>query len=218
MLLRFMGDRAPQRRPRAEQRGGRRGQRVSLFRSLRTRRGRQVSHLLVVAPITQSVEHSQRAELVEAYSFCCSPFCRCLPHFAAAHTTMDPEKTFSIILRLLIEVTPKNVGSGNFVPVLFILHAAMHLRNIVGEHSNADTGCLAQYVQKLFETPDEKEFARVFATALKVDSSCIDIKDRVVVCWGLLLVAHDCVFLWHGVLCGGGYVQATYDRFVAMQL
>jgi len=144
-----------------------------------------VSHLLVVAPTTQRVVHSQRAELVETSSCCFSPFSRGLPHLAVAHTTMDPEKTFSIILRLLVEVAPKNAGSGNFVPVLFILHAVMHLRNVVGEHSNVDTGCLAQYLQKLFEMPDEKEFARIFATALKVDSSCIDIKDRVVVCWGL---------------------------------
>ncbi|OSX75910.1 hypothetical protein BU14_0216s0001 [Porphyra umbilicalis] len=93
---------------------------------------------------------------------------------------MEPEKTFSAVMRLFVEVTPKNIGGGNFVPVSFILHTVMHLRNIVRVHSTADTGCLAQYLQKLFETPDEKEYAKIFATALKVDPACIDIKDRVV--------------------------------------
>lgn len=95
--------------------------------------------------------------------------------------TMEPEKTFSAVMRLFVAVTPKNIGGGNFVPVSFILHTVMHLRNIVRVHSTADTGCLAQYLQKLFETPDEKEYAKIFATALKVDPACIDIKDRVVV-------------------------------------
>jgi len=94
---------------------------------------------------------------------------------------MEPDQSFSLLLRLFIEVTPKNVGSGCTIPVLFILHVAMKLRNVIGEHSNEDTGALAQYLHHLFEVPDEKEFARVFAKALGVDVSCIDIKGRVVV-------------------------------------
>ena len=131
--------------------------------------------------------------------------------------TMEPEKTFSAVMRLFVEVTPKNIGGGNFVPVSFILHTVMHLRNIVRVHSTADTGCLAQYLQKLFETPDEKEYAKIFATALKVDPDCIDIKDRVVVRFWLALCisgAEHCTSWCGCIACAAafGVLAVMYPR------
>jgi len=136
---------------------------------------------------------SARARLFRVCVSALPPKCLCAfwpPRSFRLHcaSTMTPAiampaaGVFSLVFRLVAGVAPIDSVNGSNVPFLFLVHLAMHFRNLAFVHSAEDTARLANYVQGLLEKASVDDATAVLASALCVDVEFLDVTERVVVC------------------------------------
>lgn len=93
-----------------------------------------------------------------------------------------PSDTFSLLCRIVAEVTAKNVTNGNNVPLLFLLRLVVSQRNLAFIHSEADTNALATFINSTFQAVKLPEARAFMAKVYGVPEEALDMVARVKVC------------------------------------
>lgn len=101
--------------------------------------------------------------------------------------TMSPVQTFSLLCRMVVDVTAKNTTNGHNMPLLLLFRIVMSQRNLVFAHTEADTRALASYMTTSFQSPKLEEAVKILADAFHVSTRDLDITGRVKVRWSLAI-------------------------------
>jgi len=99
---------------------------------------------------------------------------------------MTPAEAFSLILRLIVVVTPIDGTNGCHMPFLLIVHLVMHFRNLAFEHNEQQTAALAAYLSTSMQSSGIDAMGSFLCAALKVTDGTLDVVRRVVVRISLL--------------------------------
>lgn len=92
---------------------------------------------------------------------------------------MSPVQTFSLVSRMVVDITAKNTTNGHNMPLLLLFRIVMSQRNLAFLHAEADTRALASYMTASFQSPKLEEAVKILAGAFRVAVRDLDITGRV---------------------------------------
>lgn len=94
---------------------------------------------------------------------------------------MPPSDVFSLVCRMVAEVTVKNVNNGNNMPLLLLFRVVLAQRNLAFPHMLSDTVALASYMTLTYQGLKVVPVTKLLAKAFNVPVDHLDVAQRVTV-------------------------------------
>ncbi|KAK1863401.1 hypothetical protein I4F81_005957 [Pyropia yezoensis] len=92
---------------------------------------------------------------------------------------MPPSDVFSLLCRMVAEVTVKNVNNGNNIPLLLLFRVVLAQRNLAFPHMLSDTVALALYMTLTYQGLKVVPVTKLLAKAFNVPVDHLDVAQRV---------------------------------------
>lgn len=94
----------------------------------------------------------------------------------------SPVDTFSLLCRVVAEVTPKSTSNGNNMPLLLLFRVIMAQRDLAFPHTPSETLALASFMTSTFQMAKLQDVIDAMSSAFRVVPKKLDMGARVTVC------------------------------------